>query len=219
MVTAPSAAGKASKAIMEMGRPEILALILAASFAAGLNVYATVATLGLLARFEVLQLPASLAMMDNWWVIGAAGLMFVVEFFADKVPAFDMIWNALHTFVRVPAAAVMAYAAAAPFSGSEQILSAVVGGSVAMAAHGGKMAARAAVTPSPEPVSNIGLSLLEDALAIGLVWFAVNYPYVAAAIALALVVLAVLLVRWVWKALRNLFRGARRELHELQRAG
>jgi len=204
---------------MEMGRPELLALMLAASFAAGLNVYATVATLGLLARFDLLQLPASLAMMDNWWVIGAGGLMFVVEFFADKVPAFDMIWNALHTFVRVPAAAVMAYAAAAPFSGSEQILSAVVGGSVAMAAHGGKMAARAAVTPSPEPVSNIGLSLLEDALAVGLVWFAVNHPYIAAGMALGLVVLAVLLVRWVWKALRNLFRGARRELHELQRAG
>jgi hypothetical protein len=157
-------------------------------------------------------------MLDNWWMIGAAALMFVVEFFADKVPAFDMIWNALHTFVRVPVAAVIAYAAVAPFSGGEQIASAVVGGSVAMAAHGGKMAARAAVTPSPEPVSNIGLSLVEDALAIGLVWFAVNYPYVAAGIALALVVLAVLLVRWVWKALRNLFRGARRELHQLQRA-
>jgi hypothetical protein len=203
---------------MELGRPEILALILAASFAAGLNVYAAVATMGLLARFEFVRLPASLAMLDNWWVIGAAALMFVVEFFADKVPAFDMIWNALHTFVRVPVAAVIAYAAAAPFSGGEQIASAVVGGSVAMAAHGGKMAARAAVTPSPEPVSNIGLSLVEDALAIGLVWFAVNYPYVAAGIALALVVLAVLLVRWVWKALRNLFRGARRELHQLQRA-
>jgi hypothetical protein len=203
---------------MELGRPEILALILAASFAAGLNVYAAVATMGLLARFEFVRLPASLAMLDNWWMIGAAALMFVVEFFADKVPAFDMIWNALHTFVRVPVAAVIAYAAAAPFSGGEQIASAVVGGSVAMAAHGGKMAARAAVTPSPEPVSNIGLSLVEDALAIGLVWFAVNYPYVAAGIALALVVLAVLLVRWVWKALRNLFRGARRELHQLQRA-
>lgn len=204
---------------MEFGRPEILALILAASFAAGLNVYATVATMGLLARFEVVRLPASLALVDDWWVIGAAALMFVVEFFADKVPAFDMIWNALHTFVRVPVAAVIAYAAAAPFSGGEQVASALMGGTVAMAAHGGKMAARAAVTPSPEPVSNIGLSLLEDAIAIGLVWFAVNHPYIAAAVALALVVLTVLLVRWVWRALRNLFRGARRELHEFQRAG
>lgn len=204
---------------MELGRPEILALILAASFAAGLNVYATIATLGLLARYQVLELPASLALVDDWWVIGVSGLMFVVEFFADKVPAFDMLWNALHTFIRVPVAAVLAYAAAAPFSGGEQIASAVVGGSVAMAAHGGKMAARAAVTPSPEPVSNLGLSLVEDAIAIGLVWFAVNHPYIAAAIALALVVLTVLLVRWVWRALRGLFRGARREFQGLQRAG
>jgi hypothetical protein len=216
------AGGKARKGIeafMELGRPEILGLILAASFAAGLNVYATVATLGLLARYELLQLPASLGVLDDWWVIGAAALMFVVEFFADKVPAFDMLWNALHTFVRIPAAAVIAYAAAAPFSGGEQIASALVGGSVAMAAHGGKMAARAAVTPSPEPISNVGLSLIEDAIAIGLVWFAVNHPYIAAGIALALVVLTVLLVRWVWRALRNLFRGARRELQQLQRAG
>ena len=204
---------------MELGRPEILALILASSFAAGLNVYATVATLGLLARYQVLTLPPSLAVVDDWWVIGAAGLMFFVEFFADKVPAFDMLWNALHTFIRVPVAAVLAYAAAAPFSGGEQIASALMGGSVAMAAHGGKMAARAAVTPSPEPVSNIGLSLVEDALAIGLVWFAVNHPYIAASVALALVVLTVLLVRWVWRALRSLFRGARRELDGLQRAG
>lgn len=204
---------------MEFGRPEILALIIASSFAAGLNVYATVAALGLLARFELLRLPASLAIVDDWWVIGAAGLLFVVEFFADKVPAFDMLWNALHTFVRVPVAAVIAYAAAAPFSGGEQLASAVMGGTVAMAAHGGKMAARAAVTPSPEPVSNIGLSLVEDLLAIGLVWFAVEHPYIAAGIVLVLLVVVVLLVRWVWRALRALFRGARRELDQLQRAG
>jgi hypothetical protein len=187
-------------------------MLVATSFAAGLNVYATVATLGLLARFDLLPLPDSLHLLENWWIIAASIVLFVIEFFADKVPAFDLIWNAVHTFVRVPVAALLAYAATSHLSPGEQLLATALGGLIALAAHGGKIAVRAAVTPSPEPLSNIGLSLGEDALAIFLTWFATQHPYSAAAIVLALLVIIIVLMRWVLHALRALFRGAEREL-------
>jgi Domain of unknown function (DUF4126) len=194
---------------------ELVALMIATSFAAGLNVYATVATLGLLARFDLLALPESLHLLESWWIIAASIVMFVIEFFADKVPAFDLIWNALHTFVRVPIAALLAYAATSQLSPGKQLLATLVGGVIALVAHGGKTAMRAAVTPSPEPISNIGLSLGGDALAIFLTWFATQHPYSAAAIVLVLVAIIVILIRWIVRALRALFRGAQYELVHL----
>jgi hypothetical protein len=201
---------------MDLSSKEILATVVAASFAAGLNVYATVATLGLLARFQLLGLPTGLHLLQDWWVIGAASILFVVEFFADKVPAFDLIWNALHTFVRVPVAAYMGYASTMQMTPGQQAMSAVLAGVIALVAHGGKTAVRAAVTPSPEPVSNIGLSVVEDVTAIGLTWFAMSHPYWAAGLTAALVVITVLLVRWVIRAIRSLFRGAKREWAALE---
>src|SRR5262249_34056639 len=123
-------------------------------------------------------------------------------------PAFDLIWNALHTFIRVPAAALLAYAATSNLSPGEQLLAALAGGAIALAAHGGKTAARAAVTPSPEPLSNIALSLGEDGLAIFLTWFASRHPYAPIGIVAALLAVIVLLTRWVVRSLRSLFRGA-----------
>lgn len=191
---------------------EIAAALVAISFAAGLNVYATLATLGLLAHAGVLPLPPALSLVSNWWVIGASGALFVVEFFADKVPAFDLIWNALHTFIRVPVAALLAYGATSQLSPEKQLVATLLGGLVALAAHGGKTAIRAAVTPSPEPLSNMGLSLGEDALAIFLTWFATQHPYVAAGIALVFLAIIILLVRLVVRAVKALFRGAEGEL-------
>jgi len=185
-----------------------VALLVAVSFAAGLNVYATVATLGLLAHAGVLELPERLHLLSNWYVIAASLALFVVEFFADKIPAFDLIWNALHTFIRIPVAALLAYQATAGLSPGEQLVATIAGGLIALAAHGGKTAARAAVTPSPEPFSNMTLSLGEDLLAVGLTWVATWKPYVAAGVALALVLVIVFLMRWVWLALSRLFRGA-----------
>jgi Domain of unknown function (DUF4126) len=191
---------------------ELVALLIATSFAAGLNVYATVATLGLLAHAGVLPLPPALQLLSNWYVIAASGVMFVIEFFADKIPAFDLLWNALHTFIRVPIAALLAYGATATLSPWEQIVATVAGGTIALASHGGKTAVRAAVTPSPEPLSNIALSLGEDGLAIFLTWFATQHPYGAIAIVCLLLVVIVVLTRWVVRSLRALFRGAEREL-------
>ncbi len=187
---------------------ELVALIVAVSFAAGLNVYATVATLGLLAHSGFLPLPAALGLLSSWWVIGASAALFAVEFFADKIPAFDLVWNALHTFIRVPVAALLAWRATATLSPGEQLAVSILGGLIALAAHGGKTAARAAVTPSPEPFSNISLSLGEDALSIALTWLATRHPFVAASIAAALVIFIVLAIRWVARALRALFRNA-----------
>ena len=191
-----------------MPAQELVALLIAVSFAAGLNVYATVATLGLLAHTRWLELPPQLHLLSSWWVIGASAALFAVEFFADKVPAFDLVWNALHTFIRVPVAALLAYQATAGLSPLEQAAATALGGAIALAAHGGKTAARAAVTPSPEPFSNMGLSAAEDVGAVGLVWLGTAHPYVAGGIALALVVAVLLLIRWVWRALKALFRGA-----------
>jgi hypothetical protein len=187
---------------------ELVALIVAVSFAAGLNLYATVATLGVLAHTGLLELPEPLHLLASWWIIGASVVLFAVEFFADKVPAFDLVWNALHTFIRVPVAALLAWRATAALTPGEQLAATLLGGLIALAAHGGKTAARAAVTPSPEPFSNIGLSLGEDVLAVSLTWLATTHPYIGGGIALAFVVAIVLLIRWVWRALRSLFRGA-----------
>ena len=191
---------------------ELVALLIAVSFAAGLNTYATVATLGLLGRFHWVALPASLHMITGWPIITAALVLYGIEFFADKIPTFDLLWNALHTFIRVPVAALLAYQATSSLSPGEQMAATLAGGLIALAAHGGKTAARAVVTPSPEPFSNIALSLGEDALAVFLTWLATWKPWIAATIAGVLVVLVVLMVRWVWRALAALFRGAERTL-------
>jgi hypothetical protein len=204
---------------MKFDGTELVGLLVATSFAAGLNVYATVGTLGLLAHAGLLNLPPGLHLISSWWVIAASALLFVIEFFADKIPAFDLLWNALHTFVRVPAAAVIAYQATTQLSPEKQLLATLAGGAIALAAHGGKTAARVAVTPSPEPVSNISLSVGEDVLAIFLVWFSTQHPVLAATIVVALLVAIVIVLRWVVRALRSLFRGAEREVAQLQVRG
>ena len=201
---------------MKLDGTELVGLLIATSFAAGLNAYATVATLGLLAHGGVLSLPPGLQLLSSWWVIGASAVLFSIEFFADKIPAFDLLWNAAHTFVRVPVAALIAYRATSQLSPEKQLLATLVGGAIALAAHGGKTAARAAVTPSPEPVSNISLSMGEDVVAIFLVWFASRHPVGASVIVLILVAMIVVVIRWVVRALKILFRGAGREAADLQ---
>jgi len=197
---------------LQIPLPELFAVLAAVAFAAGLNVYATVGALGLLARFGHLPLPPSLQLLESWPIIIASLILFVIEFFADKIPAFDLIWSALHTFVRVPVAALLAYGATRQLTPTQQLLAAFLGALIALAAHGGKTALRAVVTPSPEPFSNISLSLAEDVLAVGLTWLATRHPYAAASIAIVLLLIIILLARLVVEALRALFRGAEKEL-------
>ncbi|HUI85323.1 MAG TPA: DUF4126 domain-containing protein [Candidatus Binatia bacterium] len=197
---------------MTFNPDQIAAMLAGTSFAAGLNVYATLATLGLLSRGGVIALPAGLDALRSWWIIAVCLALFVLEFFADKIPAFDLIWNALHTFVRIPIAAVLAWVATAHLSPGMQLGSAALAALIAFAAHGGKTALRAAVTPSPEPFSNMALSFGEDAGAIALTWIAVQHPYAAAVVVLILLIAVLLVMRWVLRALRGLFARARMAL-------
>ena len=183
----------------------LAALIIASSFAAGLNVYATVLTLGLLARAHGVVLPPGLEILGSWWVIGVSGVMFALEFVADKIPAFDMVWNALHTFIRVPVAALLAYQASQQLSPQMQLVAAVSGGLIALVSHGSKTAVRAAITPSPEPFSNIALSTGEDVVAVGITWLTTQHPFVAAAIAATLILMAILAARWIVRLLRRMW--------------
>ena len=197
---------------MRIASNELFAVLTAISFAAGLNVYATVATIGLLAHTGMFPLPPDLQLLTNWYVIGCCVVLFRVELFADKIPVFDLLWNALHTFVRVPVAALLAYRATAQLSPGWQLTATLLGGAIALAAHSGKTAVRAAVTPSPEPISNVALSVGEDALAVFLTWFATRHPYWAAGVSAALVLAVVVLMGWVVRALAGMLRRARREV-------
>lgn len=181
----------------------IAAIIIAASFAAGLNVYATVLTLGLLAHTPWVVLPPGLEILGNWIVIAVSGALFVAEFIADKIPGLDMVWNALHTFIRVPVAGLLAYRASSHLSPEMQLLATLGGAAIAMVAHSSKIAVRAVVTPSPEPISNITLSAGEDGIAIGLTWLVTQHPWTAASVAIAFIVIALLMTRWVVRALRR----------------
>ncbi len=183
---------------------QLVALMVAVSFSAGLNVYATVATLGLMSHTKYLDLPPSLHLLSNWGIIAAALVLFGINFFVDKIPALDLVWNALHTFIRVPIAALLAFQATAGLTPAEQLAATLAGGAIAFIAHGGKTAVRAAVTPTPEPFSNIALSLGEDALAIFLTWLSTWKPYIAAAIAFICILVTLILIRFVFHALAAL---------------
>jgi len=186
---------------------ELAAFLVVICFAAGINVYATMLTLGILSHVQILALPPGLHVLGNWYVLGVCGILFLVEFAGDKIPVFDLLWNALHTFVCIPVAAMMAYAATSQLAEGARLLATLLGSLIALAAHGGKTAARAAVTPSPEPFSNVTLSLGEDASVAFLLWFATHHPYSAAAIVGVLLLAIAIMIRVVALALANLFRG------------
>jgi len=198
---------------------DILAIVVAASFAAGLNVYATVATLGLLSHAHAIQLPPALHLLASWPVIVVCVGLFGLEFVADKIPAFDLIWNALNTFVRVPVAVLISFGATQHLSPLAQAAAAALGGAIALAAHSGKIAVRAAVTPSPEPFSNAALSLGEDVTAIGLTWLATSHPVIAGVIVAICLLLVFLAIRYVIRSVQRLFQQARSAYIKLLTAG
>ena len=195
-----------------MNLVETLGLALGAGFSSGLNLYATVATLGLLQRYGVLQLPPALHVLSHPWVLGIAIALYLVEFFADKIPYFDTIWDAVHTFIRPPAAALLAFAAAGAAPAEWRWGAALLAGGVALTSHGAKASARAAVNTSPEPISNWILSFGEDVLAVWLTWMASAHPLATTIIVVALVAISAFLLYY-------LFRFARRALRQFVAAG
>lgn len=187
----------------------LTALLVAVSFAAGLNLYITVAALGLLSRFHVLSLPPGLSMLDQTWVIALAVALSVIEAFADKVPYFDLVWNAVHTFIRIPAAAILAYQATNNLSPGEHALVTIAAAAIAGVAHTAKTSARVAVSATPEPFSNAILSTGEDVSAAGITWIATVHPYIGGGIALAALIVIVLMVRTLMRGLRRVFARLR----------
>ncbi len=187
------------------GTKELAAFLVVVCFSAGLNIYATVAILGLFSHANILLLPPQLQGLANWYVIGTCAVLFALEFVADKIPLFDLVWNAMQTFVRIPAAALIAFAATSQLPEWQRLAATFLGALIALAAHGGKTAARAAVAHSPEPFSNISLSLAEDAAVAFLLWYATHHPFAAAGIVLVALALIAWMSRLVLRALRNLF--------------
>lgn len=180
-----------------------LSLALGSAWTSGINLYATVAVLGLVEKFGAAKLPAGLAALDNWWIIGIAGTLYLIEFFADKIPYLDTIWDVVHTFIRVPAGAVVAYTATNQMDESTKIIATLLGGGLALSSHGTKAALRGAANLSPEPFSNWILSLVEDFIAFTGTLAAVFAPV------LILIVLGIFLIFFAWlmpKVLRTMRR-------------
>jgi hypothetical protein len=186
--------------------PELLAMALATGLSSGLNVYASVALLGLLQRFGMITLPAPLDTLAHPWVIAAALALYLVEFVADKIPYFDSVWDGIHTFIRIPIGALLAGGMFHQFAPHWQWIMAMAGGFLAFQAHGTKASLRLAANASPEPFSNWALSLSEDAAVAFLMWFAARYPYAALALVGFLSVMSFLLLRTIFRALRKLWQ-------------
>jgi hypothetical protein len=190
---------------------ETLGLALGAGFSSGLNLYATIATLGLLERFGVVHLPERLQVLAHPWVLGIAIALYVIEFLADKIPLIDTVWDAIHTVIRPPAAALLAYGAAGAAPPEWRWGAALLAGGVALTSHGSKASVRAAANSSPEPFSNWALSFGEDALAVWLTWLATVHPT-------ATIVVVVLLIAFAAFVLFHLFRFLRRAVRRLLEA-
>lgn len=188
---------------------QILGLAAGSAWTSGINLYATVAVLGLLEHYGLVRLPGGLHALDNWLVIGVAAGLYCVEFVADKVPYVDTVWDAVHTFIRVPAGAALAYAATNELDPTVQVLALLLGGGVALSSHGTKAAARATANLSPEPVSNWVLSIVEDVLAVAGVVLAVFAPAVALLLVAAFLVLFFWLMPKVLRRLRRTLAAAR----------
>ena len=203
-----------------MGTIEALSLAMGTAWTSGINLYATVAALGIAGRSEMIQLPPELQVLTHPAVIAIACIMYVIEFFADKVPYVDSGWDALHTFIRVPAGAVLAAKALGDMNPALELAAVLAGGTVALAAHGTKATMRLAINTSPEPFSNWTASVTEDVAVLGSIWMIFNHPILMLILVLSFLALVVWLVPKLFRiakrgfqALRNRLRGVKPDHH------
>lgn len=186
-----------------------LTLALGSAWTSGINLYATVTVLGALQKFGVAKLPGGLDVLDNWWIIGIAAGLYVIEFVADKVPYVDSVWDVVHTFIRVPAGAAVAYSATTGDSGAVNVIATLLGGTLALSSHGTKAALRAGANLSPEPVSNWILSIVEDIIAFVGAFLAVFAPVILAVFLLIFALFFAWFAPKVFRALRRIFQAIR----------
>jgi hypothetical protein len=188
---------------------EALSLAMGTAWTSGINLYATVAALGIAGRMEMIQLPANLQTLTHPAVIAVACIMYVIEFFADKVPYVDSGWDVLHTFIRVPAGAILAARSLGDMNPALELVALLAGGTIALAAHGTKATVRLAINASPEPFSNWFASVAEDVAVLSAIWMIFNHPV------LMLILVVGFLALVVWLA-PKLFRFAKRGLQALR---
>lgn len=195
--------------VLAMNLISTIAIAMGSAWVSGINLYACVATLGLLSRFAHLKLPGELEVVTNGWVIGVALALYVIEFVADKVPWVDSTWDVIHTFIRIPAGAVLAAAAFGDFDRSIQVIALLLGGGLALSSHGTKAATRAVLNTLPEPVTNAVVSVAEDVLAIVSVVAAVFFPVLLFIIVAAGLLVSICLFNRVLRFFRSVTRKIR----------
>lgn len=182
-----------------------LALTMGLAWASGINLYATLFTLGYLANTGNMELPPDLVIIANPMVMGAAGVMYCIEFFADKIPGIDTGWDTIHTFIRIPAGAMLAAGAIGDMNPAIEIAAGILGGGLATATHATKAGSRVLINTSPEPFTNWAASISEDVAVIGGVWACLNYPFIS----LIILVLSIILIIWllpkIWKGIKKSF--------------
>lgn len=183
----------------------LIALTMGVGWASGINLYATVLMLGVLSNMGHITLPEELLVVADPLVLMAAGFMYCVEFFADKVPGVDTGWDGLHTFIRIPAGAALAASAVGDVAPAVELAAALVGGSLAAASHAAKAGSRVLINTSPEPVTNWTASLSEDLLVISGLWTALNYPGYFLAGLLLFVILLIWLLPKLWRGIKRVF--------------
>ena len=182
----------------------IIALTMGAAWAAGINLYAAIATLGILSVTGNMTLPPDLQVLANPLVIGAACLMFAVEFIADKMPGVDTGWDTVHTFIRIPAGALLAAGAVGDLNPAVSLAAALLGGTLAAGTHGMKAGSRLLINTSPEPLTNWTASIVEDIMVIGGIWAAVNHPWVFLVLLAIFILLMIWLLPKVWRGIKLL---------------
>ena len=185
--------------------PQLLALAAAIGWASGVRLYLVVLLTGVVGYFGWVPLPSGLQLLAHPVVIAASGFMVFVEFFADKIPGLDSLWDLVHTAIRIPAGAALAAGVFGADHGAMAVVAALLGGSFAATAHAAKATTRAAINPSPEPFSNVGASLVEDSMVPAGLWLAVAHPLVFLVLFVLVLVLSVWLIRKSWRFLKALF--------------
>lgn len=188
-----------------MGIVETIALSMGAAWASGINLYAALLTLGILGATGNVVLPPELQVLTSPIVIIAAGLMYCVEFFADKVPGVDTAWDSIHTFIRIPAGAVLAAGAMGDVGAAPALAAAIVGGTLAAATHGTKAGSRVIINASPEPFSNWAASIGEDLMVIAGLWTALNHPIVFIVLLILFIGLMIYLLPKLWRGIKKVF--------------
>jgi len=185
---------------------DIIAMTLGVAWASGINLYAAILVMGLMGAGGYTELPPSLTVLQDPIVLIAAGLMYFVEFFADKTPGVDSAWDAIHTFIRIPAGAMLAVGAAQglEINQAAELAAALLGGSLAATSHLTKSSTRLVINTSPEPVSNITASITEDLVVIGGLWTALNYPMAFIVFIIVFILVAIWILPKLWRAIKDI---------------